>query len=358
MHEEHKSESCMCLGSRSPNSKSPSSKMVSFTFSRLTAIVSAFALASRVACSPIAAEDFPGLDSTARSILERSTQVSTAAPHFVVYSDQWISGLTGPPPVAEVKGWNVFVLSFLLTEGAYDKAEEWTQLTAAQRASVKSQYSAAGISLIVSLFGSTDAPTSSGANPVTTAQTMAAWVKQYGLDGVDEDFNAMNAQDGSAENWLISFTNALRTELPVGQYILTHAPVAPWFSPTQYASGAYLKVNQEVGSQIDWYNVQFYNQGSTEYTTCAGLLTTSSSSWPKTALFQIAASGVPENKLVIGKPGSSGDASNGYVAPATLATCVAQAKAKGWSGGVMSWGKFFDFNAAGARANEGFLRIP
>ncbi|KAF7971107.1 hypothetical protein HWV62_22032 [Athelia sp. TMB] len=285
--------------------------MVSFTFSRLAAIVSAFALASRVACSPIAAEDFPGLDSTARSILERSTQVSTAAPHFVVYSDQWISGLTGPPPVAEVKGWNVFVLSFLLTEGAYDKAEEWTQLTAAQRASVKSQYSAAGISLIVSLFGSTDAPTSSGANPVTTAQTMAAWVKQYGLDGVDEDFNAMNAQDGSAENWLISFTNALRTELPVGQYILTHAPVAPWFSPTQYASGAYLKVNQEVGSQIDW----------------------------------IAASGVPENKLVIGKPGSSGDASNGYVAPATLATCVSQAKAKGWSGGVMSW-EFPDASAS------------
>lgn len=27
----------------------------------------------------------------------------------------------------------------------------------------------------------------------------------------------MNAQDGSAENWLISFTNALRTELPVGK---------------------------------------------------------------------------------------------------------------------------------------------
>lgn len=76
-------------------------------------------------------------------------------------------------------------MSFLLLEGAYDKAAEWTQLTAAQRTTVKAQYEAAGISLIVSLFGSTDAPTSTGADPVKTAQTMAAWVKEYSLDGVD-----------------------------------------------------------------------------------------------------------------------------------------------------------------------------
>ena len=34
---------------------------------------------------------------------------------------------------------------------------------------------------------------------------------------------------------------------------------------------------------------------------------------------------------VIGKPATAGDASNGYIAPATLAGCVSQAKAKGWS---------------------------
>ncbi|KZP04497.1 glycoside hydrolase family 18 protein, partial [Athelia psychrophila] len=202
--------------------------------------------------------------------LERSTRVSaiTSAPRWVVYSDKYVSGLTGPPPVSEVTGFNVFALSFLLIEGAYDKAEEWTQLTADERSTVKAQYEAAGISLIVSLFGSTDAPTSTGADPVATAKTMAAWVIEYGLDGCDvrEDFNAMDAQDGSAETWLIDFTNALRAELPVGQYIVTHAPVAPWyiklFSPTYYASGAYLKVNTEVGASIDWYNIQFYNQGT------------------------------------------------------------------------------------------------
>lgn len=33
----------------------------------------------------------------------------------------------------------------------------------------------------------------------------------------------MNAQDGSAENWLATFTQALRAQLPRGQYIITHA---------------------------------------------------------------------------------------------------------------------------------------
>jgi hypothetical protein len=74
-------------------------------------------------------------------------------------------------------------LSFLLTKGAWDKvltfhgrrdidievfkAQEWTTYTDAQRATVKAQYAAAGIKLIVSAFGSTETPTTSGINPVT-----------------------------------------------------------------------------------------------------------------------------------------------------------------------------------------------
>lgn len=82
----------------------------------------------------------------------------------------------------------VSALSFLLTDGAFDKALEWTTLTAAQRSTVKSQYAAAGVKLIVSLFGSTDAPTTNGADPVATANTMAAWVKEFDLDGADVDY--------------------------------------------------------------------------------------------------------------------------------------------------------------------------
>ena len=33
----------------------------------------------------------------------------------------------------------------------------------------------------------------------------------------------MNKGDGSAENWLSTFTKTLRQELPQGQFIVTHA---------------------------------------------------------------------------------------------------------------------------------------
>ncbi|ESK96512.1 glycoside hydrolase family 18 protein [Moniliophthora roreri MCA 2997] len=262
------------------------------------------------------------------------------APRFVIYSDKFVSGITGPPPVEQVVGYNVFALSFLLTAGAFDKASEWTQLSTTERSRIKEEYAAAGIKLIVSLFGATDAPTSSGADPIKTANTMAAWVKQYDLDGVDidyEDFNAMNAGDGSAETWLADFTRQMREQLPKGTYILTHAPVAPWFSPEKFGGKAYLAIDSAVGNLIDWYNVQFYNQGTMEYTTCDGLLTESSSTWPHSSLFEIADSGVPLNKLVIGKPATQGSAANGFMSTSLLATCLDSAKAKGWSGGAMVW---------------------
>jgi chitinase len=73
-----------------------------------------------------------------------------------------------------------------------------------------------------------------------------------------------------------------------------------------------------------------YNQGI--YTTCTSLLTSSGGNFPGTSLFEIAALGVPLNKLVIGKPTLTSEASDGYVAPSTLAGCVSQAKGKGWNG--------------------------
>ncbi|KAK0488964.1 glycoside hydrolase family 18 protein [Armillaria novae-zelandiae] len=278
-------------------------------------------LTAPVSAIPLNGTGLTELSGKARSILERATP---AAPHWAVYADAFQSGVTGPPATSAIKGFNVFILSFLLTEGAWDKAAEWVSLTSSERSTIKAQYAAAGISLIVSAFGSTDIPTTTGADPVATANTMAAW-----------DFNAMNT--GIAEAWLTTFTKQLRVKLPQGSYIITHAPVAPWFTPTHYPGGGYLKVHANVGSLIDWYNVQFYNQGATEYTTCAGLLTTSSSTWPQTALFQIANSGVPLAKLVIGKPATAGDAGSGFMTTSTLATCLQTAKNQGWNGGAMVW---------------------
>lgn len=59
-----------------------------------------------------------------------------------------------------------------------------------------------------------------------TAQSLAAFVKRYDLDGVDvdyEDLDAFNRGDGTAEMWLITFTKTLRAALPKNRYIITHA---------------------------------------------------------------------------------------------------------------------------------------
>ncbi|EIW77020.1 glycoside hydrolase family 18 protein [Coniophora puteana RWD-64-598 SS2] len=271
-----------------------------------------------------------------------STRATPAAPHFVAYSDKWISGETGPPATSALTGYNVFALSFWRPAAAVDQALEWATIDAATRNSTLSAYKTAGISLVVSAFGADFNPTSGSPalDPTQTADQLAAWVIQYGLNGVDidyEDFDAMNKMDGSAEQWLITFTTELRSKLPAADYIISHAPVGPWFS-TKYTSGGYLKVDKQVGSMIDWYNVQFYNQGTTEYSTCDGLLTTSSTTYPNSALFQIVASGVAADKLVIGKPGTTGDETNGgYMSASDLASCLQQATAKKWNAGVMVW---------------------
>lgn len=56
------------------------------------------------------------------------------------------------------------------------------------------------------------------------------------------------------------------------------------------------------------------------------------------SIFGIQKSGVDVNKLVIGKPGTTDDITNGgFIDPATLGTCIQQAVAGGWNAGVMAF---------------------
>ncbi|KAH8109501.1 chitinase [Phellopilus nigrolimitatus] len=196
-----------------------------------------------------------GIPATDPSSCLPTSNTTSPSPQFVVYSDNWVTGTL--PNVSQVEGYTVFALSFLLSTGAVDQAQGWAQLDENTRNELKSKYNAAGIKVVVSAFGSTETPTTAGADATKVAGDMATWVKQYGLDGIDvdyEDLAAMNAGDGKAGG------------LPQGQYILTHAPLAPWFSTQGFKSGAYLTVNKNVGDMIDWYNIQFYNQN--EYNDC------------------------------------------------------------------------------------------
>jgi len=77
--------------------------------------------------------------------------------------------------------------------------------------------------------------------------------------------------------------------------------------------------------------------GPDEYTTCDNLLNKSSSQYPKTSLFEIIQSGIPQSKVVLGKPATKKDAQQGNMDANVLAGCLKTAKGKNWSGGVMGW---------------------
>ena len=68
---------------------------------------------------------------------------------------------------------------------------------------------------------------------------------------------------GIGEAWLIKFQKQLRSRLP--NYIITHAPQAPYFKQEYYRNGGYKTVHDRVGNTIDFYTIQFYNQGNTNY---------------------------------------------------------------------------------------------
>ena len=91
------------------------------------------------------------------------------------------------------------------------------------------------------------------------------------LDGADidwEDNGAMEA--GTGEQWLIDFTIALRKVIP--DLIVTHCPQAPYFKEEFYKHGAYITVNKAVGDLINFYIIQYYNQGDCKYNTFENLI--------------------------------------------------------------------------------------
>ena len=84
-------------------------------------------------------------------------------------------------------------LPFLLSLGAVDEAENWEELTASERSSYLSEYNAAEISLIVSAFGSTETPTSSGLDRGHHGRL----VIEYGVQGIDVDYEALSFGDAT-----------------------------------------------------------------------------------------------------------------------------------------------------------------
>ncbi|ORY50409.1 glycoside hydrolase [Rhizoclosmatium globosum] len=216
---------------------------------------------------------------------------------------------------------------YQLDLNSWDVLNGWTQLSDDTRQEYLKAYHNAGKKLLVSAFGASEWPTTAGVDPAVSANNVADFVIKWGFDGC-----------WTAEQWLITYTRVLRQRLPSPQYIVSHAPQAPYFFAGVYSGGGYLAIHQAVGDLIDFYNVQYYNQGSASYDTCETLFYQAGAWAAGSSVFEIAAAGVPLNKIVVGKPITpQGAANTGYMDAYSLAACFPEAKAKGWNGGVMGW---------------------
>ena len=255
----------------------------------------------------------------------------------------------GVPGYSDTNDYNYVALSFWLVSGPADVALVWSNPSRfmgdafgttdkAIQTFLKKKFTDAGVKLLVSAFGATNFPTSEGADPTQTAVDLAKFVKDNLFDGVDIDYEdnaAMNA--GTGVPWLITFQRKLAELLP--GYIITHAPQGPYFKGSHYQHKGYVGVDQQVGNTIDFYTVQFYNQGDTKYDSYTELFTRATGYFSGTSVKEIIAQGVPSEKIVVGKAAAAQDIMNtGLVSITELGQWGAQAYREfGWSAGYMFW---------------------
>lgn len=142
---------------------------------------------------------------------------------------------------------------------------------------------------------------------------------------------------GKGEQWLIDFTIALRKVIP--DHIITHCPQAPYFKSQYYPNGGYVTVHKAVGDIINFYMLQFYNQGDTKYNTYTELIEHATGTFSGTSLLEIHKRGIPLKKLVITKPILPNDATNtGYMPAAELREAVDKCYAEhNWYAGISHW---------------------
>lgn len=171
-------------------------------------------------------------------------------------------------------------------------------------------------------------------NIQSAAGQLAAMVQTYGLDGIDIDFEDSAAFTGGAgydgTQFLINLTQALYGVLPAGARLISHAPQAPYFFPGW--SSAYPRIMDAVGAQIDFLNIQYYNNPN--FQEPSFILGTSAGS-----VAGMIAAGIPHTKIVIGKPVGPNDAGSGWMPVSDIAGQIVTPLVSiyGSIGGAMGW---------------------
>ena len=252
-------------------------------------------------------------------------------------------------------GFNLIALAFWIdpTNGPDPPgaAAMWVALTPTQRTNVLTlAHNTYNAKIIVSCGGS-----SYGGNAQTDyilgqdvayGTGVANFVNTYNLDGADFDFEGFLGQfttpsgltTAQAISWCVTATTTAYNLMPPGS-IITHAPQAPFFVFSNFASG-YTQIAMQIDSILFALLIQYYNQG-TAYLDYAGQFIEEVQQ-PQSAIAGLVAQGLPIGKLVIGRPIDAPDAGGGgYVDPAVIHQWFVQAStdpaAGNWATGFSLW---------------------
>ena len=193
------------------------------------------------------------------------------------------------------KGCNIINLAFWLpntdgTSNPVDAAVVWSDAvtffgtdsefgstTVEIQANLRNRYHQQNAKVMVSAFGGRSKPTTNYVDPEAVGKNLAMFVIENQLDGVDLDYEDNAAMEaGTAVPWLITMTEAMldtfASSAPGQKFYISHAPQAPYFMdgkyPQNYIDLYYSSAGHHmVGHYIDFFNIQFYNQGTSDYLT-------------------------------------------------------------------------------------------
>lgn len=244
-------------------------------------------------------------------------------------------------------GYNIVNLSFY----QYGSVDEYSafghlsMLSAQDQKEVVDYAHQKNVKLFVSAGGAVGTASFAGVPYTTLSKELYDIVTTMNLDGVDIDVEATNLFP-----MIAALTNDLAAKFQGTKYI-SHAPQSANFGNNTGQPSDYFTVYDNCGSNIDFLNVQFYNQGCPHMTypqiftpyqyDCWNMV------WISTGYQKCDTLGckIPLNKLVVGKPIELGTygAANGFVDAATLHGFFQQAAlpedqgGMNWNTGLMVW---------------------
>ena len=223
----------------------------------------------------------------------------------------------------------------------FDTVTEWQNYSDTQKTTLINKMNKYGITVMVSFGGATSFMdglekvfNSKYSNSATLANELVDWMYKNKVTGIDLDIEHLprewsDEQNSKIVNYLGSLSqNIKKRGKELGFYIIvSHAPQTPYYNGPmnrQYYGGqwgyTYNKIEQLYGAYIDFYNIQYYNQGNiyTDYNSLFIKDGPNDGTGFNAAVLQLINANsvnalyfpIPDFKIVIGKPNNPLEVSN------------------------------------------------